>query len=306
MLLMAQKSEIMALVLTEKERLGSLKAVSTKCGVSEATVSQVVNHNWDQIADKMWLKIAAALEWKPEGWQMVETTNYRMLTQVFQDAKDQSLWMAVSHPAGSGKTAAGRSFAALYGRDGVFYVQAREWTRRSLMLELCRTLGIAVHGGSITAEVMFDLVVGYFQQRAWQKPLLIIDEADKLKAEALRMLIPLFNELEDKLALVIMGTENLERDISIGVQWQKKGFDEIHSRFGRAFIHLLGCTYKDVQAICEANGITDPETQRTIWKECLPVRENVQGRFVEMVNDTRRIRRAILREILKINTNNGN
>ncbi len=141
-------------------------------------------------------------------------------------------------------------------------------------------------------------VIDFFQQRAKYKPLLIIDEADKLRPAALRSLIPIYNELEEQLGMVIMGTDNLEKEVKRGVRFDKKGFDEIDSRFGRNFIHLVGATQKDVADICAANGITDTVLQTSIFKECEPRQIMVQNQPRTVVEDLRRVKRAVQRELL--------
>lgn len=300
-----QKKEIQALVASTKESMGSARAVGVKCGVSEAMISLILNDKWDAIADKTWIRIGQALGWSQAGWQVVETTNTRLLNQVYTDAKENSLWMAVSYQAGSGKTVSGRTYAATYASEACYFIQAREWSRRQFLAELCKVLGIG-YPASATTEGMIELIVDFLVQRAHLRPLIILDETDKLKADALRVLIPLYNELEDKVGFVIQGTENLQRKIEIGVQWNKQGFDELHSRFGRSFVHLYGATKADIKNICQANGISDPATIEAIWKEAGPRQMNIQGQFVAMVDDLRRVRRAVTREVIKLSENNGN
>jgi len=136
--------------------------------------------------------------------------------------------------------------------------------------------------------------------------LLIDEEADKLKPGALRTLIPLFNRTEDRLGLIMSGTENLEKEIRQGVRLKKKGYDELESRFGRSYIHLKGATEKEVQAICEANGIDTPETIALIWgeleKESKPVTvktpTGTKDVMMPFVEDFRRLKRLIKRELL--------
>jgi hypothetical protein len=298
-----QKTEIANRAAQKGETLGSLAAVAQVCQVSTATISQMINQKWDLISDKMWRKVGAALGWKQEGWQVVETTNTKLLYNVFEDAKAGSLFMMVSHKAGSGKTTSGRTYAETNARNAVYFIQAREWSRRQFLVQLCRTLGISTGPGYSTTEDMISLVCDFFHQRTDHRPLLILDEADKLKADALRVLIPLYNELEDRIGMVMMGTDNLKRTIKIGVQWNKKGFDEIHSRFGARFINLYGARWADVKMICEANGIHDNATQKAIWKDASPKQHNVNGTFVQMVEDMRRIKRSVQRELIKLKYN---
>jgi type II secretory pathway predicted ATPase ExeA len=132
------------------------------------------------------------------------------------------------------------------------------------------------------------------------KPLLIIDEADKLRPAALRSLIPLYNNLEGQLGLVIMGTDNLEKEIKRGVKFNQKGMDEIDSRFGRNFIHLMGATKNDVVRICEANGITDKALAAALFKECEPRQVQVQGQHTLVIEDLRRLKRCVEREQLRM------
>lgn len=292
-----QKHEIKELVEREYSRLGSMRNVAKKCDVSEATISQVINENWELISDKMWTKIAKAVDWKLSSWSMVNTTNHRVLQQVFEDAKEHQMFIGVAHGAGSGKTQSAKSYAAMNASQGVYYIQAQEWARRRFLVQICQTLGIVTDGTTLTGDELIQQLAQFFIDRSPSKPLLIIDEADKLKADALRVIIPIYNILEDKMGMVLMGTDNLERQIKIGVQYNKKGFDEIYSRIGRKFVNLIGVTKKDVQSICQANGIDEKEIQDKIWEEGSPMQVMVDERSVRVVRDLRRIKRAVKREL---------
>ena len=133
--------------------------------------------------------------------------------------------------------------------------------------------------------------------------MLIIDEADKLKAPALRFLIPLYNRLEDKMGLVILGTENLEKEIKNGVRLQRKGYDEIDSRFGRNYIHLNGATKNDVAKIAIANGIADKKIHKDIFDKCRPVNKLIGKQNVKVVEDLRRVKRVIKSQLLTLKAN---
>lgn len=294
-----QKHEIVSLIEIEKDRLGSYEKVANKAGCSPALITQMRKGNWDQISDSKWIDVANAVGYRPEGWQVVPITNTRMLHQVFNDAKSESLFIAVSHRAGSGKTASSQSYASGT-TSGVYLLQAREWSKREFLLNLCKNLGIDPGRGYVSGDDMTIKVIDFFQQRTRFKPLLIIDEADKLRPAALRAIIPIYNELEGKLGMVIMGTDNLEKEIKRGVRFDKKGFDEIDSRFGRNFIHLIGATAKDVADICDANGITSKELHKAIFDECEPRQIMVQNQPRVVVEDLRRVKRAVQRELLRM------
>lgn len=296
-----QKQEIKLLVVENIEHLGGQRATATKAGVSPATISQIVNNNWELIGDNMWLKIAAALGQRNDGWALVDDIfNTRVLDTTFTDAKAHSMMMCISHKAGSGKTAGSRLFFEKNKRSQVYYIHCREWSVKQFLSELCRTLGIDMPRGYVSTDKLLAEIVEFFLVRAQHKPLLIVDEADKLKGSALRTLIPLYNETEDRLGIAILGTENLSDEIKRGVRYNKKGYDEIDSRLGRQFIRLYGASKSDVAKICHANGIKDKQQQDSIWQECQPKDVNLGGKFIPMIDDLRRLKRIVLRELMVV------
>jgi hypothetical protein len=125
-----------------------------------------------------------------------------------------------------------------------------------------------------------------------------------LKPAALRTIITLYNECSSMMGLVISGTNNLKDEINNGVRHHRKGYDEIASRFGRTFISLKGATEADVGAICKANGIDNAKTIKAIFNEASPVERTMNDgqnvRFIKVVEDLRRVKRACQRELLKI------
>lgn len=292
-----QKAEIVNAIQREIKALGSGNKVSVKCDVSNATISNMINNNWDLIKNEMWMKVAAKLDVVFSGWQVAETTNFRMVQQVLHDAKEHSLFIPISHKAGSGKTAAIKAFAQA-NSDSVYIIQAEEWAKREFLIALALNLGIEIPKGAVSVYQLASKIADFFNERAFIKPLLIIDEFDKLKEPAKRWVISFFNKIEDKAGLVIAGTEHLEKDIKRGVRMQQKGYDEIDSRFGRNYIHLIGATRKDIELICNANGITDKETIARIFDECNPVPIVVKKQTLKVVEDMRRVKRVIKRELL--------
>ena len=299
-----QKKQVVDAIRREIGSLGSASRVATKCGVSKATVSNMLNRVWDKISDELWQRVANRLGVKFDTWQIApDITNTRIMTGVFNLAKSRSLFLPVSYPAGSGKSQAAKYYASANAGNYVFYINAREWARREYLENLMQVLGIEHPKGIVTVDKLGELVINFFIERADKKPLLIVDEADKLKPSAMRFHIHLYNYLEDKMGCVILGTENLEKEIKRGVKLAKKGYDELDSRLGRRYIRLNGATFNDVQKICTANGITDRALQRAIFKEAGPVEKMIatpEGtQAVRVVEDLRRLKRIVQRELLK-------
>lgn len=257
------QAQIISLIKKKESQTGSLRAVATFCNVSPAVISQVKENKYEVKGNDMWLKIGLKLGWHPNtktgirDWVTVETRDCRSIAAMVMDAKNNSLFLAVAECAGIGKSESLKHCVAMLGGHDVFYIRCMDWGKKEFMERLCRTLGIGIGSGYKNPNDLLDLVIEFFQNRAGQKPLLIVDEANKLKDAALRCIIPMYNECEDYLGVVLAGPDDLERNIVTGVRYQRRGFDEIYSRFGRTFIKLVGSTLNDVVAICKANGYTD-------------------------------------------------
>lgn len=296
-----RKQQIADLLAGCVDHLGGQRAAATFVGVSPATVSNMlVPDKWDVISEEMWRKVSSKLDnERDDTWVTIPGMyNTRVLKTTFDDARRNKMYIGVSHDAGSGKTEASRQYAAAHRGQAVYLIRCREWRRRNFLLHLCRTLGIETPRRYATADDLLELIVDFFLVRADRHPLLIIDEADKLDAAALRVLIPLYNETEGRMGVVVMGTENLRRTIKNGVTYSKKGYDEIDSRFGRKYVTLYGATRADVNAICTANGIDDKTIQSRIWQSLEPVERVIGSQTTKMVTDLRRLKRVVMHEKL--------
>ncbi len=253
-----------------KKKLGSYAQVANKCGISSGALSTVLSGKYGADEKTMLGKIATALDYKDIDWTIVrELRNYKQIAQAVEDAQNDKMWFGVSNKAGSGKTG---TLEDIFNKDtsgSIVFIQAEEWSARQFLTQIIvKTIGLsALKGKYKKNDELLEIICNYFNEQAFNDPVLLIDEADKLKPAALRKLIPLFNKTEDRLGVVISGTENLRKEIKQGVRLAKKGYDEIDSRLGREYISLKGATEKEVYAICSANGIDDELTQMSIWAE---------------------------------------
>jgi transcriptional regulator with XRE-family HTH domain len=305
-----QKNEILQLIEDEKERLGSYRAVAGKCKLSEATISQLRKGSYAAEGSDVYETIALALgyEFDNGNWNIAETTNFRIITDVLRDAKNESMFIGISHKAGSGKTATANVFLQENKRNGVFKINCKEWTGRTFLTEIAREIGAEIPKGYATVTGLItsisEATKGMYSRGV--RPLIILDQANSLKPSALRSLIYIFNECEDILGLVILGTENLEYEIKRGVRLNKAGYDELDSRFGRRYINLIGSNLADTRKVCDANSIADKDMQKRIFEECEPSKITLSdGRRIDVVEDMRRLKRIIKREKLNMK-HNGN
>ena len=256
------------------ERYESQNKAAVAIGVSSATVSQIINGNWDLIKDEMWRTVASAIGFKSEKWEAVQTTDFGMMTQILSDAKENALVMAITGDAGSGKTFACRQFAD--SNKQVYLLCCNEfWNRKTFLQELCSAIGINANGMT-SSDMVYNIVSRLKKQSS---PLIILDEADKLTDQLLYFFITLYNQLEDECGIVLTATDYLEKRLQKGIRLQKKGYNEIWSRIGRKCVKLRGVSAADVVKICEANGITNSKDIDSVIDDC--------------DSDLRRVRRKI-------------
>ena len=243
---------------------GSQKRAATSLvGVSPATVTQIVTGKWELINEKMWRSIAAQIGVKQTRWNIVETRNYRALSDIFADAQENALVLAVCGEAGTGKSLT----AAHYGAENpnVYVLACSEyWNRKTFLRELLRVMGKNPAGD--TVGDMVDDVVMELKRR--ENPLIILDEADKLSDQVMFFFITFYNKLEDYCGIVLMATDYLEKKVRRGLRLNKKGYKEIYSRIGRRFVAMPGLSATDISDVCRANGVEGLREIDTVKKDC--------------------------------------
>ncbi len=238
------------------------KAGNALKGISAATLSQIMNGNWELISDEMWRSLSAQLNVKNKNWNIVETTNYKDLRAFFADAQDNSLVMAITGDAGCGKTVTARQYQE--DNSNVFMLCCNEfWNRKLFMQELLREMGKNPAGDTV-GDMMADIVSTL---KRLDCPLIIMDEADKLSDQVFYFFITLYNQLEDHCGIILMATDYLEKKVAKGLRLNKKGYKEIFSRFGRRFIHLDPTSDEDIIEVCIANGITEKDDIKEVVDE---------------------------------------
>lgn len=269
-----KKQQIANALAKYAERYESQNKAAVAIGVSSATVSQIINGNWELIKDDMWRKVASGIGFRNDRWEAVETADFQIMTKILSDAQENALVMAVTGNAGSGKTFACKQYAER--NKQVYMLCCNEfWNRKTFLQELMTAIGCNPDGKT-TGEMVYQIVSRLKKQ---SNPLVILDEADKLSDQLLYFFITLYNQLEDECGIILTATDYLEKRILKGIRLQKKGYNEIWSRVGRKCIPLRGVSAADVVKICEANGVTAPKDIDAVIDDC--------------DSDLRRVRRKI-------------
>ena len=232
------------------------QAARTLRQVSSATISQVLNGNWDLISDEMWRTIASQIGHDTNGWQVIRTAGYNRMYDILHDAQQNALVLAVTGDAGCGKSQAIKQYAA-ENQNVVVLSCSEYWNRKLFLHELLRALGRTDYIGNTVGEMVAEAML---RLKRLDSVVLVMDEADKLNDQVLHFFITIYNQLEDQCGIVLCATPYLEKRIKRGVQNNRKGYREIYSRIGRKFIPMPVVNDSTIADVCEANGITDRAT----------------------------------------------
>ena len=229
------------------------KAAQSLTGTSSATVSSILQGKWENISDDMWRNLASQLGTSAGvDWQVVETKAFLEMTLVMKDAQAVKNVTWIVGEAGCGKTTTAKLYTSEH--NEVFYILCSEDMKKSdFIREIARRIGQKTEGYSIR-ELLDRIIDDLIQMEA---PLLLFDEADKLPERVFHYFIDLYNRLEDKCGIVFFSTCYIKRRMSMGLRYNKCGYNEIHSRIGRKFFELERTGAHDVYAVCVANGVTD-------------------------------------------------
>ncbi|PKO01521.1 MAG: hypothetical protein CVU43_12550 [Chloroflexi bacterium HGW-Chloroflexi-5] len=226
--------------------------VAPLIGISSANVSNILNDKWDIVGDQIWRKVMVYCGMASK-WQPAKTANLAKIYALCQDAQSNHVALAFSFAPGSGKSFALKHYTAT--TKEVAYVECDEyWTKKIFLQKIGSSLGVTVEG---TVHEMVETVVEVLNRK--RNPLLIIDEADKLKDPALNMFKTLFNRTQERCGFILCGAPYFKIRIEKGVSRNKQAYQEIYSRLGGEFIPLTPVSSNDVGAVCKANDVSNPE-----------------------------------------------
>ena len=246
------------------KRYGSQsKAANSLKGVSLGTINAILNENFENISDSMFRKILSQIEsQKLDGWQFCNTAAYQDVCTFLEDAQRYQNVSWIVGSAGIGKTTAANLYAQ--GHRNVFLLPCSEDMHKSdFVSELAMKIGIRTDG--LTVREKLTAITSELVKM--DRPLLIFDEADKLRDSVMYYYISLYNALEDKCGMVFLSTPYIKRRMERGLRLDKKGYDELHSRFCRKFIDISPVTDYEVIALCQHNGLKDEKDIQAVLKD---------------------------------------
>lgn len=264
------------------------KACQSLDSVSEATVIAMLSNNesmWTSISDAMWRNVANQVGGVVDFNKLVETRNFNILVQYFDTSKEEGATFAIIGNAGYGKSYTSKWYAAVNRKDNVYLLECAEyWNKKIFCQRLLMQLGRSFSG--IGVGEMMEVIVR--ELRKQNKPLIILDEIDKLPDPVFKFFITLYNELNRFCGFVWLSTDAIQKRMNKGVEKNVIGYQELYSRIGATFILLKQPSTDEVTDICLANGITDANTIAIICNE-----------VKDLKGDLRRVDRNMLKDKVK-------
>jgi DNA transposition AAA+ family ATPase len=239
----------------------SQNRVANKAGISAATISQMINGNWSMIKDDMWRKVQSGLR-IDLNWRHADTRNFIKITKLLAGTQARGMSIAISFREGHSKSHSYKWYERM--ADNVIYVECKSyWTKKMYVQALLRAAGLNSEG---TVGELIETFIEHV--RSLNNPIIIIDQADKLKDPLLDLFMDFYNDLAGACAFLLSGVPALKKRIERGVQRDKIGYRELYSRIGRKFYPLENTTLQDVAAVCVANGLSDENQIIEIFNTC--------------------------------------
>lgn len=228
-------------------------AAATLSDISLSTISLISNHNWELLSDRLWHHVARQVGFYCGEWQAADTSAHLLLRILFADAQHYAMTYGIAMSHGLGKT-----FTALHytrQHENVVYVAGTgAHNRRSFLQALLAAAGKSPEAATTG---MLQQLLGTIKEM--NQPVLVIDDAHKLKDRVLLLVVLLANSLAGNAGVIIMGDDSLRMRIIDGVRLKKAGYSDIYKIIGRRFISLSSLSPADVATVCRANGLHDED-----------------------------------------------
>lgn len=234
---------------------GSLAKVAN---VNDAYVSTIKNKKWDNhsngvpVPDWVFTRLANALGL---GEVVVELNGFADMLGVFEEARQHAESRIIDGATGSGKSYAAKYYLQRFPKQVYLVRCCSDMTERSFMMELGRVvLGRTSLKGLTREEVRREVCNRLGEQR---KCLIIVDEAENLPLRSYGALKVIFDDLEGKVGMVLVGANNYFELLKRRANNLMGCFPQVYSRFKFGSLVLNKISEADVMAAARAYGLQD-------------------------------------------------
>lgn len=254
----ALQQEVKQLIETHLEQKQiSAKKLAETIGVSNGTISNVLNEQWERLNKAMLLKLRSFF--KSKEWQLIETTNFINIQSQCDKARRLRMLVGIIGYSGAGKTTALRNYYQTH-PNTYLVTCARTMRTKQFLAEILRALGSSFLASDYE---MVKEIINKLNTR--QSPLLIIDEASKLSPNALMYLQDIWDGVEDNASIVIAGVEYLLTNLKKASDKNKIGMPEFYGRVS-SWMQLVAPTRIEIKSIAKNNGITSDKAIQDMYR----------------------------------------
>lgn len=252
------QQEVRELVTTHlQQKQISQNKLAEMIGVSNGTISNIVNEVWERLNESMLLKIKSFFNTKE--WTVIETYNFSFVQNACKEAREYKRMISIIGYSGAGKTTALQHY---YKKTAnTFLVTCgRAMRTKQFLSEILKSLGVNYLASDYE---MVRMIIDELNKK--DNPLLIIDEASKLSQNALMYLQDIWDGIEDNAGIIIAGVEYLINNIKKGAEKNKCGMPEFYGRVSK-WVYLQLPEKEEVEAVCTNNGLTDKELIKSMHR----------------------------------------
>ena len=230
-------------------------------GINSSYLNAITKGEWTgykmgtrtiNIADKYFEKVSHTIgfQYEKSYWKHFDTVNFKTVKKACNKAKRTRARVGIDGFTGSGKTHA----LELFKRENVnetFLVKCSgDMNPKDFVLEIARAIGVDTQGSRYALRKSISSKL-----KSMRRPLLIIDEAENIKKEAVLDAIKgMCDELENRCGIVLAG-------MGIQDKWAKLSekkrycYPQINRRFKGAWFTMFHLSEADIRQVCDGVGI---------------------------------------------------
>ncbi len=248
--------------------------LAKKADVNQAYISQIrqgkytttVGNNEVEIASKYFERIAKVIGFQIEQsyWSTVLTPQFAHILATLEDARSFGETNLIIGGTGSGKTYTAKIFALQHPVDVVMITVGSTDNIGDLIDKITEALHIPSPARTKSKKIRQIIKAMLDLKQAGNLPVLILDEAEYMKMPALCSMKELYDNLHGVASIVLVGTDQLTRNIEKMRKKNKDGIPQLYRRikFGIRELPPIDRSFKEF-----LNGL-EPGLQRFIKANC--------------------------------------
>ena len=245
------KTEIKEAIIKYSDAKGfSQNDLAKTTGVSSATISKILNNNWDSIDERLWLKLRNKVE-AINNPGLFSTTDFISTVNICSTARNNRLMIGLIADTGMGKTTALKHISC---NKNTFYVAYDKTMKpKQFFIALLKEMGISQEG---SLNEMVNLIAD--ELNTMDAPLVIIDEAGKITHTMILYLHVLRDKTINNCGFVLAGMPYFKSNLLKLSNKQREGYAEFYRRVN-LWHSLTGLNRSEIDYICTQYQITNTD-----------------------------------------------